>query len=140
MTVPNFNIAEVECTLDATGIHTILVGDDLGQDTGDYGLFVQRANDPGNVTPIAFGETIATSLALTAEMDSYTFEGKPGDEVSVSMAEVAVNIEPEVRIYRPDGTVLCSATAVRRAWQRQLAPWTPMEHMPFSPAMSSATT
>ena len=112
--ITDLSISEIQCTLDATGTHAILAGDDFGQDTGDYGIFLQRINNPGNVTPIAFGETIATTLALTAEIDTYTFDGgaTAGDIVVFRMAEAltSASLEPDLRVYRPDGTVLCSTT------------------------------
>ena len=114
--ITDFGLAEVQCTLDATGTHAILAGDDFGQDTGDYGIFVQRINNPGNVTPIAFGETATTTFGLAGEMDTYAFgaDATAGDIVVFRLAEASnsVSLEPDLRVYRPDGTALCSITDV----------------------------
>ncbi|MBN2099421.1 MAG: hypothetical protein JW753_07480 [Dehalococcoidia bacterium] len=104
--VYNSSLAEISQSLVTAGQYTLLAGDDNGYYTGNYGLFVQRTNNPGNATPFTFGQTVTTSIALYGEMDSYTFTANAGDDVLVRIGEPAGSIYPEIRLYGPDGTLL----------------------------------
>src|SRR5688572_30512129 len=42
-------------------------------------------------------------------MEAYTFAGSAGEKVQVRLAELDDEFEPDVRLYRPDGTLLCNA-------------------------------
>jgi len=99
--------AEVFCTLTSSGMHTILVADYFGTYTGQYSLYLQRTNNPGNATPISFGETLSGSIGAAAEMDTYTFCGASGDQVLVRVAETSGSLWPLIRVYPPNGTLLC---------------------------------
>ena len=98
------------CTLTSTGTYTILAYDSYsGTNTGDYYLHLQRLNNPGNATPIDFGQTLSGSIITPAEMDTYTFSASAGDRVLVRMSKASGDLWPGVRIYSPDGTKLCEA-------------------------------
>ena len=45
-----------------------------GDDTGTYGLFIQRTNNAGTADPIGFGETKNSNLSRRGEMKSYVFD------------------------------------------------------------------
>ena len=70
-------VAEVNAVLDVTlpssGTYLILASDAGAEQTANYGLSLQRLNNPGAVTPIAFGETLTGSIGLRAEIDAYGF-------------------------------------------------------------------
>jgi hypothetical protein len=95
------------CTLPSAGTYTIQVYEHWYTSTGGYYLYLQRLNDPGDVTPITFGQTLAASLSTPAEMDTYTFAATAGDKVLVRAAESSSFIWPGVRVYAPDGAKLC---------------------------------
>ncbi len=94
------------CTLDASGTYTLLVTDNGDDETGNYSLHLQRTNGPGNATPINFGDILAGTLATGAEADAFTFTGTTGDRLFLRTA--ASVVDPQLRLYRPDGTLLCS--------------------------------
>ena len=71
-----------------TGNYTILVGDRDGDNTVYYGLYLQRTNNPGHDSPIAFGET---------KTDSIT---KPGPNEQLS-AVVVLQLVRERRLPAP---------------------------------------
>jgi len=71
----NSTSAEISsCTLPTTGTYTVLVHDHFGTNTGNYNLYLQRLNNPGNATPINFGQTLPGSI-IPAEVDAFTFSG-----------------------------------------------------------------
>ena len=96
------------CTLPSAGTYSILAFDGLdGTHTGDYDLFLQRLNNPGNGVSIAFGHTLAGSIDTPAQMDTYTFTASAGDKVLVRMSQASGTIWPGVRVYAPDATKVC---------------------------------
>ena len=65
----------------------MVVGDGVsGDNTGTYGLFVQRTNNAGTADPIGFGETKNNNLSKRGEMKSYVFDAYGGDRVYAQMA------------------------------------------------------
>jgi hypothetical protein len=102
------NPAEIErCELPETGTYTLRAADYDGGDTGNYQIHLQRLNTPGNATSMAFDETLSGSIAGSAELDAYTFTGASGDSLVARMTHTSGNIMPEVRVYDPDGGLLC---------------------------------
>ncbi len=103
------NTAEIAgCILPDSGTYTILGYDDLyGMYTGNYHIYMQRMNNPGDPVAISFGQTVSGSILTSAEMDTYTFTARAGDRVRVSVTQTSGNLWPGVRIYGPDGTKLC---------------------------------
>ncbi len=96
------------CTLTSNGTYTILAFDDWdGTYTGEYYLFLQRLNNPGAHTPIAFGQTLAGSLLTPSQADTFTFAANEGDKVLVRMTRSAGNLWPGLRIYDPGGLKVC---------------------------------
>jgi hypothetical protein len=101
-------IADTLCTLDKDGVHTVLASDSSGPQTGSYTLYIQRTNNPANATPLSFGETVSGEIGMTSEMDAFTFEGTANQSVVVQMARTSGAMQTELRIYRPDGSLICS--------------------------------
>jgi Concanavalin A-like lectin/glucanases superfamily/Divergent InlB B-repeat domain len=104
------SLAEFSLALSQSGQYTVLAGDNGGTDTGGYGLFLQRLENPGNATSLVFGRTVTGSISSDAEMDSYTFVADAGDTVLVRMSESSSSLDPEIRLYGPDGSLLESAS------------------------------
>jgi hypothetical protein len=105
----NGYLAEIVCTLDASGTFTILAMDHFGNTTGTYSLHLQRTNNPGNAEPFALGTSISNTLTLPTEMQAYTFTGSENDVILMRMNDSpATGFGSEIRLYRPDGTLLCS--------------------------------
>jgi hypothetical protein len=101
------------CTLPAAGSYAILVYDSFnGVLVGDYDLYLQRLNNPGNTTAIAFGQTLTGSILTPAQMDTYTFSANPGDLLLLRMGTSSGNLWPGVRVYDHAGASVCAATGV----------------------------
>jgi hypothetical protein len=106
-----FNLLELACTLTSSGIHTIHVSGSVSQ-TGTYNLHLQRSNNPANQTSIAYGQTLSGSIAIAPEMDVFAFTGNAGDRVIVRMQITSGSLDPNLRIYNPDGSQLCSNSTI----------------------------
>ena len=98
-----------DCPLPATGTYQLLAGDYGSTETGNYGIFLQRLNQPGNTTAVTYGQNITKDIILAAEMDTLTFVGTANDRVMIDMAVTLGGLDPQIRLYRPDGTPLCSS-------------------------------
>ena len=104
--------AEINFTLASTGTYTIFASDTEGDDTGNYGLFIQRMVDPGNTIAINYGETLTGSISTFGDVDTYSFSGSEGDKVILRLTESSNSpsflLEPFAEIYGPAGDLLLS--------------------------------
>jgi hypothetical protein len=104
---------EIEsCALPATGSYSVLAFDGYGHvaggtSTGGYYIFLQRLNNPGNTVPFTFGQTLPGSIPTPTEMDTYTFSATSGDKLLVRMSRSSGSIWSGIRVYAPDGSMLC---------------------------------
>jgi hypothetical protein len=100
------------CTLVGGGTYSILVFDDFnGTYTGDYYLYLQRLNNPGNAVPIKRGTVLDGAIVSPAQMGTYTFTVTASDKVVVRMSAVSGSLWPGIRVYSPNGTKLCEGGA-----------------------------
>ena len=88
-----------------SGTYTVLVGDSQGEGVGDYSLYCQRMNNPNPATAIGPGETRSSAISTIAELDTYTFTPATNSQVSFRI-QSSWNYYPQVRIFKPDGTLL----------------------------------
>jgi hypothetical protein len=110
---PSLGQVEKTCVADASGTHMVLVGDWVAQFTAPQALYVQRLNNPGQMTPLSYGEIQSGTLDIAASAGTYRFDGASGDQAVVRMLRTAqlpagVAFWPKYRIYRDDGSELCS--------------------------------
>ncbi len=96
-------------TLPAAGQYTLMVLDYNGNAFGPYNLHVQRLNGPAGAQDIAFGVVTPGTVTLAPETRAFVFTGAAGDSVHVVMTEVTATLEPRVRLYAPDGSLLAGA-------------------------------
>jgi hypothetical protein len=96
------------CTLDVSGTYVILIGDWALNHTGGYGFYLQRLNNPSNPVPIAYGDFVAATITSIVEHVTYTFGGATGDMIRLNISRTSGSFNPNVFVYRPDGTQLCS--------------------------------
>ena len=106
----NEGLIEETCIIDAAGLHAIVLSDDAGTEDGNYNVAIQKLNGPGNTTPIAYGETVAGTITTAGELDTFVFNAALGDEVLVRMSSLTTFFGATFRVYRPDGSLLCSET------------------------------
>ena len=85
-----------------------MLSDYNGLDAGNYTLYLQRLNDPGNTSPITYGDTISESVSTATEADAYVFTGTNGDSPTITMTATSGGLDPRLRVFRPDGTQVCA--------------------------------
>ncbi|MFW6135403.1 MAG: TIR domain-containing protein [Chloroflexota bacterium] len=104
------------CSLPGGGTYSILTFDGFnGTRTGDYYLHLQRLSNPDGSAPIAFGQTLSGSILAPAHADTYTFAADAGDDVLVRMSKDSGDLWPGIRVYDPDGLLLCEHSAATSA-------------------------
>ena len=80
-------MAEIyDCPLPSNGTYTILFADYGYSETGNYGLYLQRLNNPENYTILDYGQNTGGDISIAPEMDTFTFSGVAGDRVLINMA------------------------------------------------------
>jgi hypothetical protein len=90
--------------LSGAGTYTLLILDSDGQQTGNYGLHLQRITTPAGATPIGYGQTLQDTVTVRAEMNAYTFSGTAGEVVTVQVAGNWSNV-PRLEVYDPAGNL-----------------------------------
>ncbi|HDH13515.1 MAG TPA: PKD domain-containing protein [Nitrospirae bacterium] len=94
-----------DCQLPDDGTYTIIAseygGDEIG---GDYNLTLERLNN--TAATMSYGDTVADTLTVTADLNAHTFNAVANDRVMVRMGFATGNADPEIRLYGPDGTEL----------------------------------
>jgi PKD repeat protein len=111
-----YDIAEIWYTLPYNGEYTVLAFNHFGGNyTGDYSMFIQRLNNPGNTILVGFGETAFDSINQAGDADTYTFSASVGDSIFIRVSRTSGALDPEVRLYVANGT------EVTRSWAYDVA-------------------
>src|SRR2546429_609311 len=82
--VPNiasFVDAVLDVRLVSGGSYYFLLSDLNGDETGTYGVSLERLNNPANAKSIAYGQTLQASIDAVAKADAYSFQALAGDEI-----------------------------------------------------------
>jgi len=99
---------ELEYIISEKGSYTLLSGDRIGKNTGNYCIFFQKINNPSNTIPVFFNETIESFINLPAEMDSYVFSANEDDRIIIRMTHPGLDLNPLISLYTPNGSKLVS--------------------------------
>ncbi|MBK8904512.1 MAG: hypothetical protein IPM53_25260 [Anaerolineaceae bacterium] len=101
-------VTELTCQATVTGLHTILINDFGGTDTGTYSFYLQRLNNPVGCSSIGYsGLPVTGSIDVPAETDCYTFSGMVGNQIRVRAIKTSGSVAPYKAVIRPDGVSLC---------------------------------
>lgn len=102
-------IAELDgVTLTADDTYTLFLDDRQGFGTGAYAVSMQRLNGLAQPSPMPFGETRSATLLVGGELDAYSLSGRQGDRLFLRMSSGSSAFKPQLRLYQPDGTLVCS--------------------------------
>jgi len=111
-----YDVAEIWYTLPDNGEYTVLASNHYGGNyTGNYSMFIQRLNSPGNTMLVGFGETVFDSINQAGNANTYTFSASGDDAIFIRVSQTSGAIDPEVRLYAPNGTELA------RSWAYSIA-------------------
>jgi YD repeat-containing protein len=98
------NYTNIDKVLITGGTYTIVVYDDVNDETGNYNLTWQRLNNPCNATSITCGQTISSSLSAAAEQNFYTFTATAGDKVTIRLITTSGGMNPFLELYDSTGS------------------------------------
>ncbi|MHC4489590.1 MAG: hypothetical protein ACYSW7_10520 [Planctomycetota bacterium] len=101
----------------APGWHTILVTEQLNNDTVDYALALERIVPPSpTAQPIQYDESISDQINPVGDVDLFFFEGSVGDSITVQASRQGGTGTPCIELFAPDGTLIgsdCSSFGAR---------------------------
>jgi hypothetical protein len=98
---------ELTKILPATGSYTLLVGDDNGDDTGTYDLYLQRTRNPAYPVLIHYGDYITGTIAHPAVYRTYTLNGTFGDTAYFRL-NTSWHGYGQLKLYAPNGALIAS--------------------------------
>lgn len=88
-----------------TGTYTVLVGDCLDVDTGNFEIDAQKTDSPAGFPNLPFGQTLIGVIGSEAQSNTYTFTANANDVVDLTMVKTSGNLIPRIRLYNPDGSL-----------------------------------
>jgi hypothetical protein len=94
--------------LSDSGTYTVDVSDCSSTNSGSYALYFQFTNSPGGAIGFSFGGTVAGTIAMAAQSDTYTFNANANDVVDLTMTRTSGSLAPKIRLYNPTGTLVSS--------------------------------
>ncbi len=102
--------SQVDRILTETGTYRIDVRDQNNTNTGNYLLYLERMNNPGNATPIICGQVLTGSIGTSTDPSpwkAYTFTGTAGDAVSIrSFKTSGASFISYMELYGPNGSYI----------------------------------
>ncbi len=114
-TASSSGIAQINgCEISSDGTYEVRASDGPPfVDTGGYGLYVQRLNQPQNAVEMSLGQSISSTIAGTGDVDSYTFFAQTGDVLWVSMYDTpgSAPLNPAIQLYDPNGELVSSVAS-----------------------------
>ena len=109
-----WSLNEVLVLAPTSGTYTVLAGDWDGDNVGNYVLYVQRLNNPGQSRLLESGQTLTGSIQSGGEYDTYSITPRGATDVLVRMTS-SWSAHPQIRVFNPDGSPLGDAWS---GWSR----------------------
>lgn len=95
-----------------SGSYTLTVGDDGLDRTGRYSFFLQRVNSPGLAETLLTNDALPGGVSFCGEAATYTFRGRAGDQVRISMVrDAGASLTPSLELYDETGRLLTRTAA-----------------------------
>lgn len=102
-------IGQITRRLDSAGPYTVLARDVINSRLGNYRLFLQRLNNPCSPASLAYGQNLADSVSVLAEIDTYLLQGvRVNDTVTLRMATTSGTLGRFMELFDGAGTSLAS--------------------------------
>jgi len=100
-----------KCTLASGATYKAVIDDSFASNKGSYTFYLQRLNNPGAAQPIAFGQTVTSTIERLADAKTYQFTASVDDTIQVRMTRTSETLRPRVRIFYSSGAEVCSANS-----------------------------
>ncbi|MBZ0166573.1 MAG: hypothetical protein K8I00_07170, partial [Candidatus Omnitrophica bacterium] len=97
-----------------TGVHRIEIDDSSGSGTGTYEYLLQSTNNPGNVTPVSYGDTVTGGIIdPEVDLDVYSFNGGAGDIALIPFHRTSGSqtFLTTVRVFDPSGNIVATQSS-----------------------------
>lgn len=98
--------------LPVTGTYTIESSDHNDNDTGVYGLSLEKLNGGSYADNFDCSKDLTASLEHLAEMKSYNFKADEGDRIRVQMRSASGGLESELTLYDESGAKVVDGVRV----------------------------
>ncbi|WP_048103649.1 PKD domain-containing protein [Methanofollis liminatans] len=95
----HYAAASMIVPLASTGSYTLIAGCSVPE---DYGLILQRTNNPGNAIPLN-GDFYHGEITVKGGKDTFTFAGAKGDVAYVRLIDLKPSHGLVITLYGPDG-------------------------------------
>src|SRR5438105_2209258 len=86
-----FADAVLDVPLASGGTYYFLLSDLNGDETGAYGVSLDRLNNAANAKPIAHRHNLQSSIDAVAKPDDYSSPAQDGDRVRVRMSRISLH-------------------------------------------------
>jgi uncharacterized membrane protein len=104
-------VAAINIQLKTSGTYTIRVRDDSSPlKTGPYTISFDKVSD-GKAPLLYSGPVVSGVLATPGESQYYSFQGKKGDTVSISLSSVGGSLYVVLKLYDPNGNEIGSSSS-----------------------------
>ncbi len=98
-------VAQLSFTASSTGTYTVVISDGSGSTANTGGYEIHYVRTPGANEQ---GELINAGIRVgeidLGDLDSFTFSAESGQSVLLSAVRTSGNLNPWIRVYRPNGT------------------------------------
>jgi hypothetical protein len=94
-----------DCSLNQTGTYRLTVKGSLSYATGDYDIYYARVTDSNENGGLSNDDVTSWELSK-GDIDTFVFEAKAGDAVSIQAAGYSQFIDPSLWLHNPDGTLV----------------------------------
>ena len=88
--------------LEAGGVFYLLASDYSGDESGPYGITIQRVNNPQPVGKLPLGAPVAGTIDALTEEDAYSLQANAGDRIRVRMSDGG-GLDPQIGVYTNQG-------------------------------------
>ncbi|MFO7538973.1 MAG: RHS repeat-associated core domain-containing protein [Chloroflexota bacterium] len=104
----NSTYLEMSHTLTEAGDFYLAVADVGGNETSNYGLYLQSLTNPGNAIPLFSGQIVTETITGLADMDTYTFMAEADTVLYLEANRLSGGLDPQLRLYNANGVLLLS--------------------------------
>jgi hypothetical protein len=102
--------AELTCTIDKAGSHSVWIRASQGAGAGVFALRVQRLNEPFGCAALADGVPLSMRIGVPGDALCFTVASSMvNDVLRVRIVPGNTPVDPVVELIEPNGTVLCGS-------------------------------
>ena len=103
------NSAILTFDITVSEVYTLIARGSIEGNSGAYGMFLQRLNNPVGTIPLSYGETIQGSLTPGGDVDTYTFNGLADEHIISVLTPTVPRLDAVIDLYDSQGNLLISA-------------------------------